>query len=100
MHYALFYDYAPDYLARRAEFRNAHLKLAWASHARGEFQLGGVLAEPVDGALLVFRAETPQVVEDFVKADPYVANGLVTGWRIRPWMTVAGSGADQPVYPD
>lgn len=100
MHYALFYDYAPDYLARRDQFRNAHLQLAWASHARGEFQLGGVLADPIDGALLVFRADSPQVVEQFVAADPYVANGLVTAWRIRPWMTVAGSGAHAPVYPE
>jgi hypothetical protein len=28
MHYILFYEVADDYLSRRAEFRNAHLKLA------------------------------------------------------------------------
>lgn len=52
MHYVLIYDCAADYLERRAQFRDAHLKLAWESHARGEFQLGGVFADPVDGALL------------------------------------------------
>jgi uncharacterized protein YciI len=39
------------------------------------------------------------VVEEFVKADPYVKNGLVVKWRIRPWMTVAGAQAEAPVYP-
>lgn len=99
MHYVLIYEYAADYLERRAQFRDAHLKLAWESHARGEFQLGGVLADPVDSALLWFKAESAKVVEDFVAADPYVAGGLVTKWRVRPWLTVAGAQADAPVYP-
>ncbi len=29
MHYLLIYDLAPDYLARRPEFRAEHLTLAW-----------------------------------------------------------------------
>lgn len=99
MHYVLIYDYAPDYLERRADFRDAHLKLAWESHARGEFQLGGVLADPVDSALLWFKAESPAVVEEFVANDPYVKNGLVVKWRIRPWMTVAGALAEAPIHP-
>lgn len=99
MHYVLIYDYAPDYLERRAQFRDAHLKLAWESHGRGEFQLGGVLADPVDSALLWFKADSPAVVEEFVASDPYVKNGLVVKWRIRPWMTVAGAQADTPLHP-
>jgi len=100
MHYVLIYDYTADYMERRGEFRDEHLKLAWASHERGEFQLGGVLGEPVDSALLWFKADSPAVVEAFVAADPYVKNGLVTNWRIRPWMTVAGAQANAPIYPD
>jgi len=99
MHYVLIYEYAADYLERRAEFRDAHLKLAWDSHERGEFQLGGVLADPLDSALLWFNADSPAVVEAFVKADPYVQNGLVVKWRVRPWMTVAGTLADAPIHP-
>lgn len=41
MHYLLIYDVGRDYLERRAEFRNEHLKLAWEAHARGELVLGG-----------------------------------------------------------
>jgi len=43
MHYLLIYDVGSDYIARRAEFRNEHLKLAWESHKRGELILGGAL---------------------------------------------------------
>jgi uncharacterized protein YciI len=99
MHYVLFYDYAGDYLTRREQFRNEHLKLAWASHERGEFMMGGVLSEPVDSAMLLFKTDTPKIIEDFVAADPYVKNGLVTSWRIRPWMTVAGDLACNPIRP-
>ena len=68
MHYLLFYEYAPDYIQRRAEFRNEHLTLAWQAHERGELLLGGAYAEPADGALLLFQDESPAVVEKFVAA--------------------------------
>jgi uncharacterized protein len=100
MHYLLFYETAPDYLERRAEFRSEHLALAWASHARGELILGGALAEPVDGALLLFEGDSPEVAERFAAADPYVRNGLVASWRVRAWSTVVGEGAASPVRPD
>ena len=99
MHYLLIYDVGPDYLERRAAFRAEHLKLAWAAHERGELVLGGALADPVDGAVLLFRGDSPAAVEAFVAADPYVRNGLVQRWRIRPWTTVVGEGATTPVRP-
>ncbi len=100
MHYLLFYEVAPDYLGRRAEFRSEHLALAWASHARGELVLGGALAEPVDGAVLLFEGDSPDVAERFAASDPYVRNGLVARWRVRAWSTVVGEGAASPVRPD
>jgi hypothetical protein len=96
-HFLLFYDVASDYLARRAEFREAHLKKAWAAHARGELILGGALSDPVDGAMLLFAAESPRVAEAFAREDPYVVNGLVTRWRVREWLTVAGDTAAAPI---
>ncbi len=100
MHYLLFYDVSSDYLERRAEFRKEHLKLAWQSHDRGELILGGALADPVDCAILLFQTDSAKVVEQFVASDPYVKNGLVTGWRIRPWSTAVGKDATTPVRPD
>lgn len=99
MHYLLLYDYGPDYLERRGAFREAHLTLAREAQARGELVLGGALAEPADGAVIVFEADSPAVVERFVAADPYVRNGLVTRWRVRPWTTVVGDLATTPLKP-
>jgi len=99
-HFLLFYEAAPDYLARRAEFRAAHLTRAWAASQRGELLLGGALADPVDGAVLLFKAESKSVVEEFAKGDPYVTSGLVTRWYVREWTTVAGEEAMAPVHPD
>ncbi len=100
MHYLLFYDVSPDYLTRRGEFRKAHLQLAWQAYERGELILGGALADPIDTSLLLFKADSPAVVERFVAADPYVQNGLVARWRIRPWTTVVGELAATPVRPE
>jgi len=61
--------------------------------------LGGAFADPVDGAVLVFKGDSPAVAEKFAAADPYVRNGLVTKWRVRPWTTVVGDDAAAPVRP-
>ena len=96
MHYLLLYDVGPDYVERRAPLRAEHLALAQAAHARGELVLGGALADPVDGAVLVFRGDSPSAAEAFARADPYVRNGLVTRWRVRAWNTVVGDGTKLP----
>jgi hypothetical protein len=98
-HYLLIYELADDYLPRRGEYRAAHLELAWESCARGEMVLGGALAEPIDRAILVFQGAGPEVAARFAKADPYVRNGLIRSWSVRPWMTVVGDLAANPVRP-
>ncbi len=99
MHYLLLYDLASDYLERRGAFRSEHLSLAWDAHGRGELILGGALDDPVDTAVLLFEGDSPEVAARFAASDPYVANGLVTGWRVRPWTTVVGDAATTPVKP-
>lgn len=93
-HFVLFYEYVADFRERRAPHRATHLAHANAAAARGELQLGGAFAEddPPLG-MLVFKAETAAPAEDFARADPYVANGVVLSWRVREWMTVVGPGA-------
>jgi len=100
MHYLLFYDLAPDYLKRRAEFRTEHLKLAWEAHQRGDLVLAGALAEPADRAVFLFEGSSAKAAEAFAESDPYVRNGIVTDWRVRPWTTVVGEGAASPVLPE
>jgi uncharacterized protein YciI len=97
MHYLLFYDVIDDYAERRLPFRTAHLKFARKAVERGELVLGGALADPVDGAVLLFRGSSPEVAERFAKADPYVTNGLVTRWYVREWTTVVGPEAEIPL---
>jgi heme-degrading monooxygenase HmoA/uncharacterized protein YciI len=99
MHYLLFYEVAEDYVARRAQFRDAHLKKAWESSARGELVLGGALANPIDGAVLLFKGDSPGVAENFAKSDPYVTSGIVKRWHVREWTTVAGEEAAIPIRP-
>lgn len=92
-HFLLFYDYVPDVVERRAPFRDEHLRLAREAASRGELLLGGAYADPVDGAVLVWRVADKATVERFVASDPYVKNGIVTRHRIRPWTVVVGSAA-------
>ena len=80
-YFLLVYEVTDDYLARRTEFRNEHLDLAWKASERGELVLGGALVDPVDKAVLLFKGESAAVAENFAKADPYVKNGLVKRWR-------------------
>ena len=98
-HYVLFYEFVPDYLERRAAFRDEHLSLAWDASERGELVLAGALADPVDAAILVFTGDSAEVATRFAESDPYVKNGLVTSWRARPWTTVVGDDAATPVRP-
>src|SRR5947208_14637328 len=85
MHYILFYDVVDDYVSRRAQFREAHLRLARQAYERGELVLAGALADPVDGPVLVFRGPTPQAAEAFARADPYATTNPVTRWAGRKW---------------
>jgi uncharacterized protein len=90
-YFALLYDLVDDMVNRRVPYRDAHLGLAREAHARGELLLAGALTDPTDRALLVFKTDAPTPVEDFVSKDPYVLNGLVKHWEIRPWTVVVGN---------
>jgi len=99
MHFLLVYDLAPDYLSKRPDYRDEHLKLAWESHENGDLVLGGALQDPSDQAYLLFKSTSPEAAESFAKNDPYVKNGIVTGWKVRPWMTVVGDDPAKKVLP-
>lgn len=100
MHYLLFYEVAEDYLSRRAQFREAHLTKAWQAASQGELILAGAMGNPVDGALLLFQGDSPEVAEKLARVDPYVMNGLVKRWYVREWTTVVGEDAATPVKPN
>jgi uncharacterized protein YciI len=89
-YFALLYDVVENFAARRAPYREEHLRLAQEAYRRGELLLAGALGMPPDRALLIFHAADRSVVEDFARADPYVTNGLVTRWEAQPWAVVIG----------
>ena len=92
-HFALMYDVVEGFIDKRMPHREAHLTRVRAAHARGELVLAGALGDPPDGALLVFRGDTPEAAERFARTDPYVVQGLATRWQVRPWNVVVGGDA-------
>lgn len=99
MHYLLTYELAPDYLDRRGEFRDEHLRRAWESQQCGELVLAGALDDPADSAILLFDCKSPEPVLLFAATDPYVIHGLVKSFQVRKWNTVVGDLAGTPVRP-
>jgi uncharacterized protein YciI len=93
-YFALFYHVVDRFLERRIPFRELHLAHAQRASDRGELVLAGALADPADTALLVFRDHTPDAARQFAEADPYVLNGLVERWEVRPWNVVVGTYAN------
>jgi uncharacterized protein YciI len=91
MYYVLFYKTIDNYIEKRTPFREAHLRLANEARGNGTLILAGALADPADEALLVFKSDSPQVAEDFAKNDPYVRNGLIVQWKVRPWTVVVSN---------
>lgn len=91
MYFLLIYDYVDNVVERRTPYREKHLALVNQYVESGVLVLAGAFAEPVDGAVLVFKTDNRAQVEAFAEKDPYVRNGLVTEWRIREWTVVAGT---------
>ncbi|MFW6722292.1 YciI family protein [Streptomyces sp. MAR4 CNY-716] len=87
-YYVLDYSYVDDYLERRDSYRQAHLDLIRECHRRGDLVMAGAMTEAPPRGLIVWRTDGPGPAEEFVSKDPYVANGLVDEWSIRPWNVV------------
>ena len=94
-YYALFYHVVDSFVERRVPFRELHLAHAQKAALRGELMLGGALGDPADTALIVFRGNTPDTAKSFAESDPYVRNGLVRRWEVRPWNVVVGEYAER-----
>lgn len=90
MYYILTYHTVDDYVNRRKPFRSEHLALANAYFERGVLIMGGALADPADKAVVIFKVASTEVIEEFIREDPYVQNGLVESWEIREWTVVVG----------
>lgn len=91
MYYILFYKTIDNYIEKRAPFRAEHIRFAQDVQKSGALVMAGALEEPADQAVLVFKGDSPKVAENFAKNDPYVINGLISEWSVRPWNVVIGN---------
>src|SRR5258707_6340344 len=98
-YYALFYEAVNDFIARRAAFRDEHLRLAREARARGELVLAGALADP-PRALIIFPGHSPAPAEALARQDLYLANGLGTSVEVRDLAGVVGHEQPRSQYTD
>jgi uncharacterized protein len=73
----LFYEYVEDVVERRAPHREGHLGLIKRWHDEGRIAMR---EEDLDAA--------QAAAEEFVAEDPYQPAGLVTSWRVEPFLNV------------
>lgn len=93
--YVLQYDYVANALEKRQPHRQAHLALINKQVEKGNVILGGAVNNPPTGGLLIFRNLTAQEIEQIVQQDPYVVNGVVEKYSIKPYMAVTGDAVLQ-----
>ena len=86
--YLLLYTYVDDMAERRGPHREAHLAAIRAEREAGHVTMAGALNTPPTGAAIVWTGVTPDQIEEFAAADPYVVNGLVTSQRVERWNLV------------
>jgi uncharacterized protein len=88
----LFYDYVDDLLERPPPHRAEHLALIKRWHDEGRIGMAGAVGDPPHAGVIVLREEDPEsaraAAEAFVAEDPYHPAGLVTSWRVEPFLNV------------
>jgi len=91
--YVLHYDYVENALEKRAPYREGHLAVLGKQVQNGNVIISGALDHPPTGALIIFRNLTPKDIEEIVQQDPYVINGIVTKYTIKPFIAVIGDNS-------
>ena len=88
--YIVQYEFAGDVLEKRKPYRQAHLELLNKQAQSGKLVIGGAVDLPPTGGLMVIRDMKPDEIEKFVQEDPYVSNGVVVKYTIKPYIAVVG----------
>lgn len=91
--YAVIFTFVPNAVERRQPYRQAHLEYIGGLRDAGRIVMSGPWADPLDGALMVFRAESLFDVEKIIRDDPYYQANLWPEIRIREWNVVMSSQA-------
>ena len=85
MKYVVYYESAPDFMAKVPANIDAHRALWRTFHADGRLLMVGPYTDGA-GALAVFSSRA--AADEFVKVDPFVKNGVVSRWTIHEWNEV------------
>jgi len=92
MKYVMTYRAGEDFLPLARENGPAHIARLHEFRDRGLLLMAGPLDEPRNGdAIGVFT--TREAAEEFIAEDPFVVNGVVASWTVRPWDEVLHSGS-------
>jgi uncharacterized protein YciI len=79
----MFYELAPDGLAKVQAHFAAHRARLDAFHARGVLLMAGPYGTPPLGALGIFTSR--EAAEEFVRDDPFVTEGVVGRVTLHDW---------------
>ena len=79
----VFYEAAPDRLAKAPSNFAAHKARIDRFAERGVLLMVGPWANPAEGALAIFTSR--EAAEEFVGGDPFVANGVVGRVTLKDW---------------
>lgn len=90
---------APDYLERRVAHRQAHLERLLELRAKG-IVIGGGPAPDGHTADVFYRVTEPNQITSLIEEDPYYANGVWTGYRLRTFAQFVEPWELPPVVTD
>jgi uncharacterized protein len=84
----------PDAPARRARVRPAHLEVIRPLVERGEVLVGGAILDDAGtmvGSTIVAEFETREELEEWLRNDPYVIEGVWRHIEVHPFRTAVGA---------
>ena len=83
MKHVLIYELAADAMPLAQRHFPAHRQRIQEFHDRGLMLLVGTFSDAPVGAMAVFT--TREAAEEFMAADPFLQNGVVSTHRVREW---------------
>ena len=91
MTYATTWRAVDDFLPLARQHGPAHVQRLHYFHGRGVLLMAGTFDEPMNGdAMGIFTSRV--AAEKFIAGDPFVLNGVVATWALRPWNEILWPG--------
>jgi uncharacterized protein YciI len=86
MKFAASIEYSQDTTLVEAH-RPAHRAYLTSLLEQGKLFASGPYADG-SGALIIYDADTPEVAEGLLRADPFHTTGVFLKWTVRPWKVI------------